>query len=78
MHAGSRSEVVAEAQGFFAGVLHQIHGLLPITRELMGVAMENREQCNQFGFKGSLWPICASCRRRPCNCRLRPPARIQN
>jgi hypothetical protein len=71
-------ELVTEAEGFFAGVLHQIHGLLPIARELIGAAMQNREQCNQFGFKGSLLPICASCRRRPCNYRLPSPARIQN
>lgn len=51
-HAGSLLEEVAEAQGFLASVLHQVHSLLPIAGQLVGVTTEKGEQGNQVAFKG--------------------------
>jgi hypothetical protein len=49
---GLLSEEVAKAQSSLAGILHQIHGLLPIASELMGVAAENRELGYQVSIEG--------------------------
>jgi hypothetical protein len=53
--AGPLLEEVAKAQSSLAGVLHQIHGLLPIASELMGVATENRELSYQISIEASFW-----------------------
>ena len=67
---GPLAEEVARAQSSLAGILHQIHGLLPIASELMGVATENRELSQQIGIKGR-----ASVRFWPSNrCRREWPA----
>jgi hypothetical protein len=50
---GPLSEEMAKAQSSFACILHQIHGLLPITSELMGVATQNRELRHQISIEGS-------------------------
>jgi hypothetical protein len=70
---GSLAEEVARAQSSLAGILHQIqiHGLLPIASELMGVATTNRELSYQIGIKGR-----ASVRFWPSNrCRREWPSR---
>ena len=54
------AEEVAKAQSSLAGILYQIHGLLPIASEPMSVATENRELSYQIGIKGRasvrFWP----------------------
>ena len=42
-HTGPLSEEAQEAQSFLAGVLHQVHRLLPIVSELVGLATESGE-----------------------------------
>jgi hypothetical protein len=49
---GSLSEEVAKAKGSLAGILHQIHGLLPIASELLGVATEKRVLSYQISIEG--------------------------
>jgi hypothetical protein len=51
-HIGPLSEEAPEAQGFLAGILNQVHRLLPIVSELVGVATERGELGDKIGFKG--------------------------
>jgi hypothetical protein len=44
---------MAKAQSSLAGILHQIHGLLPIASEFMGVVAENRELSYQISIEWS-------------------------
>ena len=58
------AEEVAKAQSSLAGVLHQIHGLLPIASQLVRVATENRELSDQSGIKSRSSLHLLSCSRR--------------
>jgi len=68
---GLLAEEVAKAQSSLAGILYQIHGLLPIASELMGVATENRELSHQIAVKGRaslrFWPSDRCRRERPAS-----------